>query len=104
MTRGSAASGCSATSGSGWRFAPMSILQVASELAYLALGDFADHAVALLHQADEVFEVAVGALEIVVGDLRPALFELALDLVPVAGNRVDVHVQVSSGCAACRHD
>src|SRR5688572_28579527 len=69
------------------------MLQVPAEIAYLPLRDFAQHAVTRLDQPDQVLEVAVRALQIVVGDARPAAADIALDLVPGACDEISVHVR-----------
>ena len=61
-----------------------------------ALIDFLDCALAgiailFLKQADEDVELAGGPLQIVVGELAPPRFGLALDLFPLAFENIVVH-------------
>src|SRR5690606_7064947 len=71
-------------------------VQALLEVADLALGLLAAPAVLLLELAREVFAVALGNVEDVVGELAPARLRLALQLRPLAGNDVLVHASPRS--------
>src|SRR5690606_31704782 len=63
------------------------------EVADLALGAVTLPAVLLLQLARQVFAVAFGDIEHIVGEIAPPRLRLALDLGPLAGNDVLVHMR-----------
>src|SRR5690606_3896045 len=67
------------------------VVQAALKVADLALGPVLLPAVALLQLAGQVFGVALGHVEHVVGEVAPLGLHLALQLLPVAGDDVAVH-------------
>src|SRR5690606_21021995 len=63
----------------------------ALEVAHFLFGPLAAPAVLLLQLAGQVFAVALGNIEHVVGQVAPARLGLAFHLGPLAGNDVLVH-------------
>ena len=49
------------------------------------------HAVTLLDLASQIFRVAFGNIEIIVGQLAPLLLDAALELLPLALDSIFVH-------------
>src|SRR5690606_9199965 len=72
-------------------------LELVRELLELALGLLDRDALALLQLAEELVAAARDLVEIVVGELAPALLQAALELLPVALDAVPVHRASSSG-------
>src|SRR5438477_3676390 len=60
--------------------------------ADLIFGVVARAAVALLDLADELVALARHAVELVIGELAPALLQRALHLLPVACNAIPIHL------------
>jgi len=66
------------------------------ELGDLLIRFFLGDAVKLLNLANELVTVAFDNRPIVVGELTPFYFDLALGLLPIAGDLVPIHVNSPS--------
>src|SRR5712664_2429455 len=73
------------------RAAPSALRLAIFPFAHLLIGVVLGAAVALLDLADQLVALPRELVELVVGELAPALLERAFHLLPVAGNAIPVH-------------
>src|SRR5205814_6876221 len=76
---------------------PAVLLLAVFPFAHLIFGLVARVAVALLDLADELVALAGHAIELVIGELAPALLQRALHLLPVACNAIPIHLDPPRG-------